>query len=56
MIKWEQPFILNRKPYINEKGNFIVRPNSEGLRLFFNKKYKDMSPYLPGEIKFERGN
>ena len=54
MIKWEQPFILNQKPYINKDGNFVARPNSIGLRLFFNKKYEDMSPYLPGEIKFER--
>lgn len=56
MIKWEEPFILNKKPYIDEKGNFNVRPNSIGLRLFFGKKYEDMSPYLPGEIKFERDN
>ena len=56
MIKWEEPFILNKKPYINEKGYFVARPNSKGLRLFFNKKYEDMSPYLPGETKFERDN
>ena len=54
MIKWEQGFVLERKPYIDKKGNFIARPNSMGLRLFFNKKYEDMSPYLPDEIKFER--
>lgn len=54
MIKWEQGFVLERKPYIDKKGNFIARPNSVGLRLFFNKKYEDMNPYLPGEIKFER--
>lgn len=56
MIKWEQPFILNQKPCINEKGNFDARPNSIGLRLFFDKKYEDMIPYLPGETKFERDN
>lgn len=56
MVKGNQPFMLNRKPYINEKNSFIARPNSDGLRLFFNKKYEDMSPYLPGEIKFERDN
>lgn len=56
MIKGEEPFILNRKPYINEKGNFIARPNSKGLRLFFGKKYEDMSPYLSGERKFDREN
>lgn len=54
MIKGNQPFVLNRKPYINEKGGFIARPNSDGLRLFFNKKYEDMSPYTSGEVKFER--
>ena len=54
MLKWEQPLILKKEPYIDIKGNFIARPNSDGIRLFFNKKYEDMSPYLPGEIKFER--
>lgn len=54
MVKGNQPFMLNRKPYINEKNSFIARPNSDGLRLFFYKKYEDMSPYLPNEIKFER--
>lgn len=54
MIKWEQGFVLERKSYIDKKGNFDARPNSIGLRLFFNKKYEDMSPYLPDEIKFEK--
>lgn len=54
MLKWEQPLILKKEPYIDIKGNFIARPNSDGIRLFFNKKYEEMSPYLPGEIKFER--
>lgn len=54
MIKLNQPFILNKKPSINEDGTINPRPNSIGLRLFFNKEYEDMSPYLPGEVKFER--
>lgn len=54
MLKWEQPFILNKKPSTNEDGTIDPRPNSVGLRLFFNKEYEDMSPYLPGEIKFKR--
>lgn len=54
MLKWDQPFILNKKPSINEDGTIDPRPNSVGLRLFFDKEYEDMSPYLPGEIKFKR--
>ena len=52
MIKWDIVYCLNRKPYINENGDLIARPNSNGLRLFFGKKYEDMSPYLPGERRF----
>lgn len=52
MIKWDIAYYLNRQPYINENGDLIARPNSNGLRLFFGKKYEDMSPYLPGERKF----
>lgn len=54
MIKWDYPFILNREPYIDKNGLFQARPNSIGLRLFFNKKYEDMSPYLSNEVKFVR--
>ncbi len=54
MIKWEEPFILNKEPYFFKDGNLNARPNSIGLRLFFNKKYEDMSPYLPSEIKFNK--
>lgn len=54
MVRGNQPFILNREPYIKKDGFFEARPNAEGLRLFFYKKYDDMSPYLPNEIKFER--
>ena len=54
MEKGNQPFILDRKPYISEKGNIILRPNSDGLRLFFYKKYEDMHPYLGNGDKFER--
>lgn len=52
MIKWNIVYYLNRQPYINENGILIARPNSKGLRLFFGKKYEDMSPYLPGERRF----
>ena len=45
---------LNKKPYINENGDLNARPNSAGLRLYFGKGYNDMSPYLPGEKKFNR--
>ena len=48
------PFILNKKSYIDKNGILNSRPNSVGLRLFFNKKYEDMNPYLPDNIKFER--
>lgn len=54
MIKWDQPLILNRKPYIDKDGTYIVRPNSRGLKLFFYKNYKDMSPYLADEVEFKR--
>lgn len=54
MLKWDDPFILNRKPYVDKGGHFQARPNSLGLRLFFYKEYEDMIPYLPGDIKFER--
>lgn len=54
MIKWEEPFILNKEPYFFKDGNLNARPNSIGLRLFFNKKYEDMSPYLSSEIKFNK--
>lgn len=54
MLRGGQPFLLVREPYIDKYGIFAARPNSVGLRLFFNKKYEDMSSYLPGEIKFER--
>lgn len=49
-----QLFILNKKPYIDKNGILNSRPNSVGLRLFFNKKYEDMNSYLPDDIKFER--
>lgn len=52
MIKWDIAYYLNRQPYINKNGDLIARPNSKGLRLFFGKKYEDMSPYLPGENRF----
>lgn len=54
MIKWDVVYYLNREPYINESGDLLARPNSKGLRLFFGKKYEDMSPYLPGEKRFYR--
>lgn len=54
MLKWDQSFILNKEPYIDKYGVFKARPNSDGIKLFFNKKYEDMSPYLPNEVKFER--
>lgn len=53
LLKWQEPFILNKQPYFNEKNKeWNVRPNSVGLRLFFGKEYEDMSPYLPGEKRF----
>ena len=45
---------LNKKPYIDKNGILNARPNSAGLKLFFRKEYKDMSPYLPGEFRFEK--
>lgn len=50
----EDSIILNKRPYLDENRKFISRPNSVGLKLFFGKKYGDMSPYLPGTVKFKR--
>ncbi|MGL5963681.1 MAG: EpsG family protein [Fusobacteriaceae bacterium] len=47
---------LDKKPYYDKKENLISRPNSSGFKIFINKKYEDMSPYLPGEYKFEKIN
>ncbi|MGL4902770.1 MAG: EpsG family protein [Cetobacterium sp.] len=49
-----QGLVLNKEPYYNEKGDFIARPNSRGFKIFIGRKYKEMSPYLPGEQEFIR--
>lgn len=54
MIKWKEPLFLTKEPYFNKENKFIGRPNSIGLRLFFNQKYEDMSPYLANGKKFKR--
>lgn len=40
MIKWNDSFYLNKKPFFNERNELVARPNSRGLRLFFEKNMK----------------
>lgn len=51
-----QALFLNKEPYYTEEGFFRARPNASGFKIFLGKRYEDMQPYLPGEVKFYRNN